>query len=198
MVAKRGILRAREVVAEGVDDKTLHRILAKGLIQRVGRGLYISADATPSSNVALAVVARRVGHGVVCLLSALSFHGITTQLPREVWLAVNWKPTIGTDEWPPIRTLRFSGDAFTEGVEVHQVYPASEENVSNSVAVRVYSPAKTVADCFKFRGTVGLDVAIEALRDTLQHQKASRDEIWQYAKLCRVHNVMRPYLEATA
>jgi predicted transcriptional regulator of viral defense system len=133
-------------------------------------------------------VAKRVPNSVICLLSALSFHAVTTQNPRQVWIATErgkWKPNIRD---LPIRVFKFSGKSFREGVMQHRV---------NGVAVKVYNPAKTVADCFKYRNKVGLDVAIEAVRDVLRKRKATVDEIVKFARICRVFNVMRPYLEAT-
>ncbi len=174
-----------------LDRMALKRLHDRGLVDRIGHGLYISTEAAPSSQVSLAVASRRVEHGVVCLLSALVFHGLTTQSPREVWMAIEWKPTVDKKEWPPMRFFRFSGKTFTQGMETHVLQ-------GTEIKIRVYNPAKTVADCFKYRNKIGLDVALEALRDSLNQRKASRDEIWTYAKICRVQNVMRPYLEANA
>lgn len=191
LVRKEGILRARDLVKYGIDDKTLTRLVRRGKIRRIGRGLYLSADVIPSSEFALAAASRRVRHGIICLLSALSYHGLTTQVPREVWMAVEWTPVIGEEEWPPFRFFRFSGRAFMEGVETHEI-----EGIEG-IEIKVYSPAKTVADCFKYRNKIGLDVALEALRDCLARNKCGMDEIWRYAKLCNVANIIRPYLEAT-
>jgi len=126
---------------------------------------------------------------VVCLLSALQFHGLTTQMPADLWLAIGekaWRPKL---EYPPLRVVYFSGKALTEGVETHRI---------QNVPVRVYSAAKTIADCFKYRNKVGLDVAMEALRDGWRQRKATADDLWQFAKVCRVANVMRPYLDSLA
>jgi predicted transcriptional regulator of viral defense system len=149
--------------------------------------LYIPADAPPTENRTLAEACKRVPRGVVCLLSALRFHELTTQLPFEVWLALDrraWRPRV---EGIPLRIVRFSGPALTTGIEEHQV---------EGVPVKVYSPAKTVADCFKYRYKIGLDVALEALRDCLRQRKATIDELWEAARVCRVTQVIRPYLEA--
>ncbi len=124
---------------------------------------------------------------MVCLLSALQNHHLTTQAPFEVWLAIAEKARLPKIEYPPLRVVRFSGPSLSFGIEEHEV---------DGVRVRVYSPAKTVADCFKYRNKIGLDVAIEALRDCLRQRKATRDELWSAAKVCRMSNVMRPYLEA--
>ena len=155
---------------------------------RVARGVYVRPDAPPSTHRSLVEVAIAVPHGVVCLLSALRFHGIGTQSPHEVWVAIDmkaWKPRTEL----PVHIVRFSGGALTFGV--------NEQDVEG-VKVRLTSAAKTVADCFKYRHKIGVDVAIEALRDVLRRRLATVDEIMAAAKICRVANVMRPYLEALA
>jgi predicted transcriptional regulator of viral defense system len=184
---ERGIARARDFAAAGVPRVYLQRLRDQGLLARVGRGLYQLADAEPSAAHSLAEAARAVPRGTVGLLSALQYHGLTTQTPHEVWMllpAKAWAPTS-----PPvaIRVVRASGAALTAGVERHAV---------DGVPVPVTVPAKTVADCFKHRSKVGLDVALEALKDCLRARRASVDELWRYAAVCRVRNVMRPYLEA--
>jgi predicted transcriptional regulator of viral defense system len=187
-IAKRaGVLRPRDLEARGIPRKYLSLLCNEGTLKRVGRGLYICAEAEISADIGLAQVARQVPHGVVCLLSALQFHNIGTQSPYEVWLAIDrkaWRPQIG---YPPLRIMRFSGQALTEGVETHHI---------ERVPVRIYSPAKTVADCFKYRNKIGLDVAIEALRDCRDTKKCTNADLWKYAKVCRVTTVMKPYLEA--
>ena len=147
------------------------------------------ADDVPTEQRSLVEVARRVPQGVICLLSALQFYGLTTQAPFEVWLAVGAGARAPKLDSPALQVVRFFGTAFTFGVQKHQL---------EGVAVRIYSPAKTVADCFKYRNKIGIDVALEALRDCLRQKQASRDEIWEAAKTCRMTNVMRPCLEATA
>jgi predicted transcriptional regulator of viral defense system len=163
--------------------------VARGLLTRVGRGLYTLAEAEATEQRSLVEVVKRVPDGVVCLLSALQFHGLTTQSPSEVWLAIGEKARKPKAEYPPLRIVRFSGKAQTEGVAEQEI---------EGVTVRVTNPAKTVADCFKYRNKIGLDVALEALRDCRRKRKATADELWRYAKVCRVTNVMRPYLEAVA
>jgi predicted transcriptional regulator of viral defense system len=128
-----------------------------------------------------------VPKGIICLLSALRFHGLTTQAPFEVWLAIENKALAPKLEYPPLRIVRFSGAALTEGVEEHIV---------DGVTIRITGVAKTVADCFKYRNKIGLDVALEALRDAWHEKRMNSDEIWRYAKVCRVANVMRPYLDS--
>jgi predicted transcriptional regulator of viral defense system len=189
LAKRKGILRVKDLCDAGIHPEYLRRLSKKGTLLRIGRGLYMPADAQPSTNISLAQAARRVPHGVVCLLSALRFHGIGTANPFEVWMALDQDVRRPHVEYPPLRIMRFSGKALTEGVERHRI---------ESVHVRVYNPAKTVADCFKYRNKIGLDVAIEALRDCLQSRKCTRDQLWQYAKICRVTEVMRPYLEAVS
>ncbi len=191
LARRTGLLRPRDLAAHGVHPENLRRLCDRGLLVRTGRGLYVPADVAPTENRTVAEVCKRVPHGVVCLLSALQFHGLTTQLPFEVWLAVDRavdrrvrRP--GTDPLP-LRLVRFSGAAFTAGVEEHRV---------EGVPVKVYSPAKTVADCFKFRHQIGLDVALEALRDCWRQRRATMDELYRAARVCRVANVIRPYLES--
>jgi len=132
-------------------------------------------------------VSKRVPSGVICLLSALQFHELTTQMPHRIWIAVD--ATTGSPKVQdlPMRVVRFSGDSFSSGIDVFDV---------EGVEVRIYNPAKTVADCFKFRNKIGLDVAVEALRDCLRKRKATVDELWTYGKVCRVSNIIRPYMES--
>ena len=184
-----GVVRAGEMEALGLSRAGIARLLDQGVIRRVGRGLYARPNRELPANYALATAAKRVPRGVVCLLSALQFHGLTTQLPCEVWLAIgekDWRPTL--DE-VRMRTVRFSPLALREGVEMHRI---------DGVRVRIFNPAKTVADCFKYRNKLGLDVAIEALRDCLRQRKCTVDDLWRYAKVDRVSAVMRPYMEALA
>ena len=187
LIRSAGVFRARDLEQEGFSRKQLSRLHARGLVEQVGRGLYRVPDAEISENQTLVEAARRVPHGVLCLLSALRFHEMTTQNPFEVWLAIGRKDRLPKVDHPPLRTVRFSGAALTEGIEEH---------VLQGVPVRVYKPAKTVADCFKYRNKIGLDVAIEALRDGVEKRLATFDDLWKYAKICRVSNVMRPYLES--
>ena len=186
-VRQRGVVRSRDIERIGVSREYLRRLTMNGVVVRIGRGLYTLPNAEPSAHRSLVEAARLVPHGVVCLLSALQFHQLTTQLPREVWLAVDrraWKPVSGGS---PLRIVKFSGDALTEGVEQHRI---------EGTVVPIYCPAKTVADCFKYRNKIGLDVALEALRDCWRERRCSMDDLWRYAKVCRVANVMRPYLES--
>jgi predicted transcriptional regulator of viral defense system len=187
IVAEAGVLRPRDLDAHGIPRIYLSRLCERGLLDRVGRGLYVVPDADVSEHHTLAEAGKRVPHGVVCLLSALRFHGLTTQSPSEVWLAIAnkaWRPQV---DYPPLRFVRFSERTLEAGVEEHSI---------EGVLVRIYNPAKTVADCFKYRNKIGLDVALEALRDCRRQRRCTNDELWHYAKICRVANVMRPYMEA--
>jgi predicted transcriptional regulator of viral defense system len=171
----------------GIPREYLARLTRRGYVNRVGWGLYVPADADVTEHHSLAESGKKVPHGVVCLLSALRYHGLGTQNPFEVWIAIAEKARMPKLEHLAARFLRFSGTALTYGVEEHDI---------EGVRVRVYSPAKTVADCFKYRNKIGLDVALEALRDCWRQRKATMDELWEAAKVCRVANVMRPYLES--
>jgi predicted transcriptional regulator of viral defense system len=182
-----GVLRARDLQAHGIPRSVLQRLYERGTLARVGRGLYVLSDARVTENHTLAEVSKRVSGGTVCLLSALQFHGLTTQIPFEVWLAIGIKARRPREPQIPLRIVRFSEAALRAGVETHQI---------EGVHVRIYNPAKTVVDCFKYRNKVGLEVALEALRDCRRQRKCTNDELWRYAKTCRMTNVMRPYLEA--
>ena len=160
--------------------------MASGELVRVGRGRYVLAGQQLSENLGLALVAAAAPQAIICLLSALQFHGIGTQSPREVWIAVDKNGSRPRLDHPPVRLAVFSGAAFTFGIERH---------VIDGIRVKVYSAEKTVADCFKFRNKVGLDVALEALREGLRVKRFSRDSLWTAAKVCRVTTVIRPYLE---
>jgi predicted transcriptional regulator of viral defense system len=187
LVQKRGTVRPRDLVAQNIPADYLDRLYRRGLVERIGRGLYAAPDAEVGQHHSLAEAARQVPRGVVCLLTALRFHGLTTQAPPEVWLALPpkaWAPKV---KLPRLRLVRFSGAALTEFVEEHTI---------EGVAVRVYSAAKTVADCFKYRHKLGPDVALEALRDCWRKKRATMDELWAAARVCRMMNVMRPYLES--
>lgn len=189
LIRRLGILRPRDLRAYGIPRTYLQRLERKGLVERVARGLYAAADAAFDPRSTMAEAAKRVPHGVICLLSALRFHELTTQSPHEVWMAIDRKARRPRASGLPIRFVRFSGRALSEGVEGHRV---------GGVTLRIYGAAKTVADCFKYRHKLGLDIAIEALRDCLRQRKCSRDELWRYAAICRVTTVMKPYLEAAA
>ncbi len=189
LVRNAGVLRPRDLDAYGIPRTYLSRLLAAGKLHRVGRGLYVLPGSNVSEHRSLVEACKRVPKGVVCLLSALRFHELTTQAPFEVWLAIGekaWRPRV---DYPPLRVVRFSAAALASGVEQHQI---------EGVTIPVFSPAKTVADCFKYRNKIGLDVAVEALKECWRSRRCTMDELWRYAKVCRVQNVMRPFLESIA
>lgn len=182
-------LRPKDLRTINVPREYLRRLCEEGVLEHPSRGIYTLANASPTEHQSVVEVAKLVPHGIICLISALQFHGLTTEIPHEVWLAIgnkSWQPQL---TYPPLRIARFSKASLEYGVEEHWI---------SGVVVRVFDPAKTVADCFKFRNKVGLDVAIEGLRDCLQRRKATVDQIWQAAKVCRVANTIRPYLESLA
>jgi predicted transcriptional regulator of viral defense system len=177
----------RELAEKGIHRQVLTRLVGEGRIERIARGVYRLAEQPVTENHGLAVAAAAVPHGIVCLLSALQYHGLGTQLPSEVWLALDrtaWRPKL---DYPPLRIVRFTGAALTEGVESH---------VIEGRAVHVYGVAKTIADCFKYRNKIGLDVALEALREAWRGKRFTMADLDHYAAICRVQRVMRPYLEA--
>jgi predicted transcriptional regulator of viral defense system len=189
LLHKQGFVRASDLDAIGVPRVVLTRLSSTGHVERAGRGLYRLPGAVASEYESLATIAIKVPQAVFCLLSALQFHELTTQLPRRIWIAMprgSHTPRIG---YPPIKMVQMVGDVYSTGIEEHK---------RDGVKLRVYAAAKTVADCFKHRNKIGLDVALEALKDARATRKATVDELWRYAKVCRVGNVMRPYLEAIA
>lgn len=181
------IFSASDAVAAGVHSAWLSRAVAEGLIERVARGRYRLAGRGATEHHTLALVASRAPTAVVCLLSALQFHRIGTQTPAEVWIAVARGAARPRMSYPPLRVARFSGKAFTEGIEVHGI---------EGQEVRVYALAKTIADCFKFRNRIGLDVALEALNDAWRQRRLSLADLNVYARIDRVQSVMQPYIEA--
>ncbi|MBI5502104.1 MAG: type IV toxin-antitoxin system AbiEi family antitoxin domain-containing protein [Deltaproteobacteria bacterium] len=183
-----GVLRPRDLAAPRIPRSYLQRLVERGLLERTGRGLYRLAGGEAAEHHGMAEACKRVPHGVVCLLSALRFHDLTTQAPFEIWMAIDVAARAPAAGYPPLRIVRMSGLARTTGVEEHRV---------EGVPVNVYSAAKTVADCFKYRNKIGLDVALEALRD-YRRVRGNLDDLWLFARICRVANVIRPYLEATA
>ena len=187
LARQRGMLRSSDFVVAGSSRVTLTRLTANGQLEKFGRGLYRLPQTPMSADESLAAIALKVPQAVFCLLTALQFHGLTTQLPRQIWLAMprgSHAPRIG---YPPLRMVQYSGAAYAEGIEVFE---------RDWVTLRVYGLAKTVADCFKHRSAIGLDVALDALKEVRAGQLVSADDLWRFAKICRVSNVMRPYLEA--
>lgn len=187
LARKHPLLRARDVAAHGLPTVTLSRLVAAGKLERVARGIYSLPDQSISAQRSLAEVAIRVPRGVVCLLSALRLHEIGTQAPFEVWLAMPQNVPAPRLRRPALRIVRMSGAALSEGIEHINV---------DGVSVPVFNPAKTVADCFKYRNKIGLDVALEALSEAWRARRVTMDDLWHYATIDRVHNVMRPYMEA--
>ncbi len=187
-IGEKGLVRARDLPEQlGLLPASIRPLLRSGQVVRVGRGLYSLAAADITEHHALAEACKRVPNGVVCLLSALAFHNIGTQNPPQVWLAIDGKARRPHIDYPALRIVRFPGPALTAGIQ---------ETTVEGVTVRLYSPAKTVADCFKYRNKVGLDVAIEALRECLRLRQCRSDELWEYARICRIDKVMKPYMEA--
>jgi predicted transcriptional regulator of viral defense system len=189
LLRKTPTARARELEAAGISRSALSRMVAGGQMLRVARGLYAMPGYQGGEHSALVTVAQRAPQVLFCLLTALRIHDLTTQAPFEVWIAIGNKDHPPRLDYPPLRTMRFSDEALKAGVQTHRL---------EGVALRVTNVAKTVADCFKFRNKIGLDVALEALREARRSRKASADDLWRYAKINRVANVMRPYLEAIA
>jgi predicted transcriptional regulator of viral defense system len=187
LVAKKGMLRPRDLDSIGVPQVILTRLTARGLLEKVDRGIYRLPESQNSENESLLAIATKVPQAVLCLLTALQFHELTTQLPRRVWIAMPRGSHTPKIAYPPVKMVQFGRDAYSEGIEVF---------VRDQVKLRVYCVAKTLADCFKHRNKIGLGIALEALKDARAQKKASADDIWRYAKICRVTNVMRPYLEA--
>jgi predicted transcriptional regulator of viral defense system len=181
------ILRARDILSNGIHQQTLYRAYRKGLIARAGRGLYTVSTYVPGTYHGLIQVAKIAPDAVVCLTSALSFHEIGTQLPAEIWIALEKGKVPPKINYPPIRVVHYSGMSYSEGVEKKYI---------DGVNIKVYSPVKTVADCFKFRNKIGLDVAVEALRVCVHSKKHTVDEFIHYARICRVERIVKPYLEA--
>ena len=182
-----GVVSTVDVRCHGIHHEYLRRMCARGELVRVGRGLYSLPGADVTIHHGLVQAAKAVPRGVICLLSALRFHEIGTQTPCEVWIALDRRAARPQTRSFKTRFVRFSGKALSEGIN---------EFTIEGVQVRIYDPAKTVADCFKYRNKIGLDVALEALREVLRGQKCSIDELWKYAKICRVTKTMRVYMEA--
>ncbi len=182
-----GIMRMANAVQAGVHRNTLYAMRDAGVIEQLSRGLFRLADAPPLANPDLVTVARRVPRGVVCLISALALHDLTTQIPHEVWLAVPRDSEPPRVDYPPVRVFRYADNAFAEGIETKKM---------DDTPLRVYGREKTLADCFKYRNKIGLDTAVEALKRYKQQGRINADALMRYAHICRVANVMRPYLEA--
>ena len=186
LARRRGVITSREASRAGIHSQQLTRLVAEGALERIARGQYQVAERPVTEHHGLAIVARAVPRGVICLLSALTVHGIGTQLPAEVWVAIEGRARAPRLAHPPLKVVRFSGRAYTEGIETRYLEGES---------VRVYSVAKTLADLFKYRNKLGLDVALEALREAWRDRKVTVEELDLAASICRVERVMRPYVE---
>jgi predicted transcriptional regulator of viral defense system len=180
------VLRPRDLDALRVPRAVFSDLVSEGILYRSGRGIYGLVEREITEHHSLVEVAKRIPHGVICLLSALTFHELTTQNPPSVWVALDRKARKPTVDYPPVRVVRFSGEALAAGVERHAI---------EGIEVPVTSLPKTIADCFKYRNKLGLDMALEALRDAWQQKRLNLDQLWHYAKICRVTNVLRPYLD---
>jgi len=186
LAGRKRLLRAKDLDAIEAPHVVLSRLTAAGQLEKIGHGLYRLSSVPPSEHEGMAMLAAKVPQAVFCLLTALQHYDLTTQLPRHIWIAMprgSHKPRI---DYPPIKMIQTTGDAYSAGIETIKL---------DGVELRIYSVAKTLADCFKYRNKIGLDVALEALKDARARNKASIDDIWRYARICRVSNVMRPYLE---
>ncbi|HEY5568948.1 MAG TPA: type IV toxin-antitoxin system AbiEi family antitoxin domain-containing protein [Gammaproteobacteria bacterium] len=187
LARRKGVLTAQAARRAGIHSQQITRLVAAGVLERIARGQYRLTEFPVTEHHALAVAARAVPRGVICLLSALEVHGLGTQLAAEVWIAIERGARAPRVPQLPLRVVRFSGAAFTEGVEYHEI---------ESQSVRVYSVAKTLADLFKQRNSVGIDVALEALREAWRERKFTMEALDQAARVCRVERIMRPYVEA--
>jgi predicted transcriptional regulator of viral defense system len=181
------MMRMAEAVRAGIHRRTLYALRDAGILEQLSRGLYRLRDAPPLGTPDLVTVARRVPKGVICLVSALAFHELTTQVPHEVYLAVPRASEPPRLDFPPLRVFRFGAAAFAAGVETHDL---------DGTRVRIYSREKTLADCFKYRNKLGLDTALEALKRYKEQGRIDAEALMRHAQTCRVGNVMRPYLEA--
>ena len=184
---QRGLVRMRDLRNAGVGPETVARLVREGVVARVARGLYQLVDAIPDPRRSLAEASARVPRGVICLTSALQFHEITLQMPSAVWIAIDrtgWKPNV---EYPPVRFVRFSGRTLAGGVKRHLI---------EGIEVPIYEPAKSIVDCFRYRNKIGLDIALEGLREGLRSGRVTPDQLWEFARTARVWSVMRPYVEA--
>ncbi len=187
VIGRAGLVRPRELDRHGINRVQLSRLVEAGLVQRISRGLYVAADHELSSDLSTAIAAARVPSGVICLLTALRLHGLTTQQPHEVWVALPAKARRPQLDYPRLRVARFSGTALSLGIERRRI---------EGVEVKLYSAAKTVADCFKYRNKIGIDVAVEALRDYTRKYRGGATTLARFARVCRVTRVMQPYLDS--
>ena len=187
LAKEKGIIQANDLEPLGIARNYLYKLCKEGLLNKTARGMYMLPNAPITENQNFIEIAKKIPNAVVCLISALSFHGITTQIPHEIWIAVprdTWRPSM---DYPPLHYTVLTKNVYNFGIQ--------EVNINGTI-VKIYSPAKTIADCFKFRNIVGVDVAIEALREVWRSRKATMDELAEAAEVNRVSKIMRPYLEA--
>lgn len=189
MAERLGVLRLRDARAEGIHPEVLRRLARQGQLVKIARGIYAPASADLSTHHDLALASARVPHGTICMLSALSYHEIGTQLPHEVWMMIDRRSRKPRIDRPAMRFVLASGPALALGIEQVEI---------NGATVRIFNPAKTVVDCFRYRRHIGLEAAIEAMRETLRQHRGTPSQIDEYARQCRVASVIRPYLEAIA
>ncbi len=183
-----GIMRTSEALKHGIHPRTLYFMRDHNYLDVLARGTYRLAELEPVDYQDIVTVASKVRPGVICLISALSYHEITTQIPHEVYVAISRKMSYPRLEYPPARFFKFSEKSFKAGVDIHKI---------SGIDVKIYSPEKTIVDCFKYRNKIGMDVALEALKLWRRKKNADIGKVMEYAKICRVYNVIKPYVEAT-
>ncbi len=186
MAQTQGTISAATLTEAGISSSMLCYMANKGMLRRVSRGFYALPDFEPVHET-LSTIALNIPNGVICLLSALQFHEVTTQMPYETWVAIEKGSNYPRNLKNPVRIIQLTGENFSTGIQTF---------TEDGIKISVYNPAKTVVDCFRFRNKIGTEIAVEALRDTLKQKKATSDEIWEYARRCRIARVMRPYMEA--
>ncbi|MDK9720406.1 MAG: type IV toxin-antitoxin system AbiEi family antitoxin domain-containing protein [Rhodospirillales bacterium] len=187
IISKGGMARLREIKAAGIPGVVVARLAKAGRVVRLARGLYQMPDADIQAGHTLAEAAKIVPKGVICLISALSYHELTLQMPPHVWVAIENRTRQPKPDYPPMRFVRFSPKALSEGIDQHLI---------EGVPVRITNPARTIIDCFRFRNKIGVDIAISALREALRKRRCTADDIMKHAKELRIASVVRPYLEA--
>lgn len=188
LLGARSMMRLKDFAAHGIGPETLARLIGDGMVVRPARGLYQLAAGSADARHTLAEATALVPKGVICLVSALQFHELTLQMSSSVWMAIErtaWRPRI---DYPPIRFVRFKSSALSEGIERHRI---------DGIEVAITDPARTIIDCFRYRAKVGIDVAMEGLREGLRQHKATSDQLWRYATKARIWWTMKPYVEAT-
>jgi predicted transcriptional regulator of viral defense system len=187
LVKRKGVIKSSDLLKFDIPRTYLSRLVKSGVLKKASRGIYVPLNGDVTEHQSTLEACTRVPHGIVCLLSALQFHGLTTEIPHQVWLGISPKARLPKADYPPIRFVRFSGPALTAGVTEHLIH---------GVKFKITTSARTVVDCFKYRNKIGLSVALEALRDCLRKHKATVNEIHQISKIRHMENVMRPYMEA--